>query len=126
MAPCHTRAPMVEAGPIVSAQIIDGKAVARQIEAEVAAAVVRLGFAPGLVAVRVGNDPASEVYVRNKARKAQELGLRGTELALPESTSQTHLLAEVDRLNHDEGVDGILVQLPLPKQISAQRVIDAI
>lgn len=117
---------MVEAAPIVSAQIIDGKAVARQIESEVAAAVERLGFAPGLVAVRVGNDPASEVYVRNKAKKAQELGLRGRELALPESTSEADLLAEVARLNRDDSVDGILVQLPLPKQISAQKVIDAI
>lgn len=117
---------MVEAAPIVSAQIIDGKAVARQIESEVAAAVERLGFAPGLVAVRVGNDPASEVYVRNKAKKAQELGLRGRELALPESTSEADLLAEVGRLNRDDSVDGILVQLPLPKQISAQKVIDAI
>jgi methylenetetrahydrofolate dehydrogenase (NADP+)/methenyltetrahydrofolate cyclohydrolase len=117
---------MVEATPIVSAQNIDGKAVARQIESEVAAAVGRLGFAPGLVAVRVGNDPASEVYVRNKAKKAQELGLRGMELALPESTSEADLLAEVDRLNRDDSVDGILVQLPLPKQISAQKVIDTI
>jgi methylenetetrahydrofolate dehydrogenase (NADP+) / methenyltetrahydrofolate cyclohydrolase len=117
---------MVEAAPIVSAQVIDGKAVARQIESEVAAAVERLGFAPGLVAVRVGNDPASEVYVRNKAKKAQELGLRGRELALPESTSEADLLAEVGRLNRDDNVDGILVQLPLPKQISAQKVIDAI
>jgi methylenetetrahydrofolate dehydrogenase (NADP+) / methenyltetrahydrofolate cyclohydrolase len=117
---------MVEAAPIVSAQVIDGKAVARQIESEVAAAVERLGFAPGLVAVRVGNDPASEVYVRNKAKKAQELGLRGRELALPESTSEADLLAEVGRLNRDDSVDGILVQLPLPKQISAQKVIDAI
>jgi methylenetetrahydrofolate dehydrogenase (NADP+)/methenyltetrahydrofolate cyclohydrolase len=117
---------MVEAAPIVSAQIIDGKAVARQIESEVAAAVERLGFAPGLVAVRVGNDPASEVYVRNKSKKAQELGLRGRELALPESTSEADLLAEVGRLNRDDSVDGILVQLPLPKQISAQKVIDAI
>src|SRR5512140_2048885 len=117
---------MVEAGPIVSANIIDGKAVARQIEMEVAAAVQRLGLAPGLVAVRVGNDPASEVYVRNKARKAQELGLRGQELPLPDSTSEAELLEVVHRLNDDDAVDGILVQLPLPKQINAQKVIDAI
>jgi len=110
----------------MTAQLIDGKAVAKALESEVAAAILRLGFAPGLVAVRVGNDPASEVYVRSKARKARELGLRGDELILPESTSEADLLAEVDRLNRDDGVDGILVQLPLPKHIDATKVIDAI
>src|SRR5947209_14322771 len=106
---------------IMAAQLIDGKAVAKSIEEEVAAAIARLGFAPGLVAVRVGNDPASEVYVRNKARKARELGLRGDELILPDSTTEAELLAHVDRLNRDDDVDGILVQLPLPKQIDATR-----
>jgi methylenetetrahydrofolate dehydrogenase (NADP+)/methenyltetrahydrofolate cyclohydrolase len=110
----------------MSASLIDGKSIAREIESEVATAIARLGFAPGLVAVRVGNDPASEIYVRNKARKARELGLRGDELILPESTSEADLLAEVERLNRDDDVDGILVQLPLPKQIDAMKVIDAI
>jgi methylenetetrahydrofolate dehydrogenase (NADP+) / methenyltetrahydrofolate cyclohydrolase len=108
------------------AQLIDGKKIARTIEAEVAQSIVRLGFAPGLVAVRVGSDPASEIYVRSKARKARELGLRGDELILPESTSEAELLAEVARLNADDTVDGILVQLPLPKQIDPRKVIDAI
>lgn len=108
------------------ARIIDGKAVARTIEAEVVEAIARLGFAPGLVAVRVGNDPASEVYVRSKAKKARELGLRGDELILPESTSEAELLAHIDRLNADDAVDGILVQLPLPRQIESRKVIDAI
>jgi methylenetetrahydrofolate dehydrogenase (NADP+) / methenyltetrahydrofolate cyclohydrolase len=110
----------------VSAQLIDGKAVAKVLEAEVAAEIARLGFRPGLVAVRVGNDPASEVYVRNKARKARELGLEGTELVFPEAMSEADLLAEVARLNADDSVDGILVQLPLPKQIEAKKVIEAI
>ncbi|HEX2059730.1 MAG TPA: tetrahydrofolate dehydrogenase/cyclohydrolase catalytic domain-containing protein [Thermoanaerobaculia bacterium] len=110
----------------MTARIIDGKAVAQQIESEVAASIARLGFRPGLVAVRVGNDPASEIYVRNKAKKARELGLEGTELVFPESMSEAELLAEVDRLNRDDGVDGILVQLPLPRQIDAKKVIDAI
>jgi methylenetetrahydrofolate dehydrogenase (NADP+)/methenyltetrahydrofolate cyclohydrolase len=110
----------------VSAQIIDGKVVAQQIEAEVREAIDRLGISPGLVAVRVGNDPASEVYVRNKAKKAHELGLSGTELIHPESMSEAELLAEVERLNRDDAVDGILVQLPLPKQIDSKKVIDAI
>jgi methylenetetrahydrofolate dehydrogenase (NADP+)/methenyltetrahydrofolate cyclohydrolase len=116
---------VIEAAP-VTAKLIDGKAVAKTIEAEVSEAIARLGIAPGLVAVRVGNDPASEIYVRNKARKARELGLRGDELILPESTSEAELLAEIDRLNRDNDVDGILVQLPLPKQIEARKVIDAI
>jgi len=110
----------------VSAQIIDGKAIARQIEEAVAASIAKLGFRPGLVAVRVGNDPASEVYVRNKAKKARELGLTGTELVFPETMSEAELLAEVARLNADESIDGILVQLPLPKHIDARKVIDAI
>jgi methylenetetrahydrofolate dehydrogenase (NADP+)/methenyltetrahydrofolate cyclohydrolase len=110
----------------MTARLIDGKAVAKTIEIEVVDAIARLGFAPGLAAVRVGNDPASEVYVRSKAKKARELGLRGDELILPESTSEEELLGHIDRLNHDDDVDGILVQLPLPKQIDAQKVIDAI
>ena len=108
------------------AQIIDGKAVARRIEEAVASEIGQLSYRPGLVAVRVGNDPASEIYVRNKARKAEELGLRGAQKILPESTSEADLLAEVQRLNDDPEVDGILVQLPLPKHIDSKKVIDAI
>jgi methylenetetrahydrofolate dehydrogenase (NADP+)/methenyltetrahydrofolate cyclohydrolase len=110
----------------MTAQLIDGKAVARQVEQDVASAISRLGFRPGLVAVRVGNDPASEIYVRNKAKKARELGLAGTELVFPDTMSEGELLAEVARLNADDSVDGILVQLPLPPQIEARKVIDAI
>jgi len=110
----------------VTARIIDGKAVAREIEQEVTAGLGRVTWRPGLVAVRVGNDPASEVYVRNKARKADELGLRGEQRIFPESMSEADLLAEVDRLNHDNDVDGILVQLPLPKHIDSKKVIDAV
>jgi methylenetetrahydrofolate dehydrogenase (NADP+)/methenyltetrahydrofolate cyclohydrolase len=108
------------------ARIIDGRAVAREVEAGVAAAIARLGYRPGLVAVRVGNDPASEIYVRNKARKAEELGLRGTQRIFADSMSEEALLAEVARLNGDGEVDGILVQLPLPGHIDARKVIDAI
>ncbi|MDP9193684.1 MAG: bifunctional 5,10-methylenetetrahydrofolate dehydrogenase/5,10-methenyltetrahydrofolate cyclohydrolase [Acidobacteriota bacterium] len=110
----------------MSARIIDGKAVAQQIETEVAAAIAEMGFHPGLVAVRVGHDPASEIYVRNKAKKARELGLAGTERVFPDTMSEAELLAEVERLNADDSVDGILVQLPLPKQIDARKVIDTI
>lgn len=110
----------------MTARLIDGKAVAQQIELEVVEGIARLGVRPGLVAVRVGNDPASEIYVRNKAKKARELGLEGTELVFPETMSEAELLAEVDRLNRDDSIDGILVQLPLPKQIDSKKVIDAI
>ncbi len=110
----------------MTARLIDGKAVSRRIEQEVIEGIARLGFKPGLVAVRVGNDPASEIYVRNKAKKARELGLEGNELVFPETMSESDLLAEVERLNHDDAVDGILVQLPLPKQIDSRKVIDAI
>ena len=110
----------------MTARIIDGKAVAATVEQEVAAAIASLPWKPGLVAVRVGNDPASEIYVRNKARKARELGLEGTELVFPDTMSEGELLAEVERLNGDDGIDGILVQLPLPKHIDARKVIDAI
>lgn len=116
---------VIETGA-VTARIIDGKACALDVESDVRSAIGSLGFAPSLVAVRVGDDPASEVYVRNKARKARELGLRGTELLFPSTMSETELLAEIARLNADDDVDGILVQLPLPSQIAAQKVIDAI
>jgi methylenetetrahydrofolate dehydrogenase (NADP+)/methenyltetrahydrofolate cyclohydrolase len=108
------------------ANIIDGKAVALATETEVANAISSLPWRPGLVAVRVGNDPASEIYVRNKAKKARELGLEGTELVFPDTMSEDGLLREVARLNADETVDGILVQLPLPNHIDARKVIDAI
>jgi methylenetetrahydrofolate dehydrogenase (NADP+)/methenyltetrahydrofolate cyclohydrolase len=110
----------------VIARLIDGKAVAQQIESEVVDSIARLGFSPGLVAVRVGSDPASEIYVRNKAKKARELGLQGDELVFRETMPERELLAEIDRLNADESVDGILVQLPLPRHIDARKVIDAI
>ena len=110
----------------MTARLIDGKAVADAIEKEVSAAIDDLGFRPGLVAVRVGNDPASEIYVRNKAKKARELGLDGHELIFPADLSEDELLAEVQRLNDDNKVDGILVQLPLPRHIDARKVIDAI
>jgi methylenetetrahydrofolate dehydrogenase (NADP+) / methenyltetrahydrofolate cyclohydrolase len=108
------------------AKLIDGKMVAKQVETEVVEAIARLGFRPALVVLRVGNDPASEIYVRNKARKAEELGLSGHERVFPETLSESELLAEIDRLNRDDAVDGILVQLPLPKQIDSTKVIDAI
>jgi methylenetetrahydrofolate dehydrogenase (NADP+)/methenyltetrahydrofolate cyclohydrolase len=116
---------MIEAPPM-SAKLIDGKAVAAEVEAEVRADLERTGLKPGLTVIRVGDDPASEIYVRNKARKAQELGITGAELVFPDTMAETELLAEVARLNGDAAIDGILVQLPLPARIDATKVIEAI
>ncbi|MGK7864566.1 bifunctional methylenetetrahydrofolate dehydrogenase/methenyltetrahydrofolate cyclohydrolase FolD [Falsiroseomonas sp. E2-1-a4] len=110
----------------MSAHIIDGKAVAATLRQDIAARVAGLGFRPGLRVVRVGEDPASGVYVRNKDKAAKEVGFDSATLALPADTTEEALLAEVARLNADPAVDGILVQLPLPPQIRADRVIAAV
>jgi methylenetetrahydrofolate dehydrogenase (NADP+) / methenyltetrahydrofolate cyclohydrolase len=109
--------------------IIDGKAVAARVRAEVAQRVAALkakGLSTGLTVVRVGDDPASAVYVRNKIKACAETGILSTEHHLPATASQDELLALVARLNADGLVHGILVQLPLPKQISEQAVLEAI
>lgn len=112
------------------ARIIDGKAIAERVRAgvaaEVAALVQRHGWRPGLAVVQVGEDPASSVYVRNKARQTSESGMVSTERKLPATTSEAQLLAVVAELNGAADVDGILVQLPLPRHIDASRVIAAI
>ena len=113
----------------MSATIIDGKAYAEGLRARITGAVKILagqGVMPGLAVVIVGEDPASQLYVKNKARQTVEVGMRSFEHVLPASTSEAELLALVARLNADPAVDGILVQLPLPKQIDAQKVIEAI
>jgi methylenetetrahydrofolate dehydrogenase (NADP+)/methenyltetrahydrofolate cyclohydrolase len=111
------------------ANIIDGKKVAAQVRAEVAAkarALAAAGRVPGLTVVRVGDDPASEIYVRGKRKACDEVGIRSVEHHLPATTSQADLLALVARLNADPTVHGILVQLPLPKQIDERAILDAI
>ncbi|HYL48836.1 MAG TPA: bifunctional methylenetetrahydrofolate dehydrogenase/methenyltetrahydrofolate cyclohydrolase FolD [Stellaceae bacterium] len=112
------------------ARLIDGKAVAARLRATVAAAAATLksahGVVPGLAAVLVGDDPASQVYVKSKTKATDDAGLKGITHRLPASTSEAELLRLVAQLNADEAVDGILVQLPLPKQIDAQRIIEAI
>ena len=113
----------------MSATIIDGKAYAQGLRARIADAVSglsRQGVTPGLAVVIVGEDPASQLYVKNKARQTVEVGMRSFEHTLPASTGEAELLDLVARLNADPAVDGILVQLPLPKQINAQKVIEAI
>jgi methylenetetrahydrofolate dehydrogenase (NADP+) / methenyltetrahydrofolate cyclohydrolase len=112
------------------ANLIDGKAFAerlrRQIAADVALLKSKHGFTPGLAVVLVGEDPASRVYVKNKAAQTVEVGMASFEHKLPPTTSQAELLALVQKLNADRAVNGILVQLPLPKQIDPQAVLDAI
>ena len=110
----------------MTARLIDGKAVAADLRRAIAARVATLSFRPGLRVVRVGEDPASGVYVRNKDKAAQEVGFDSATLHLPEATTEAELLALVARLNDDPAVDGILVQLPLPAHIRADRVISAV
>ena len=117
-------------GTAMNSKIIDGKAFAEGLRArlatEVAALKAQHGFVPGLAVVLVGEDPASQVYVRNKAKQTSEVGMASFEHKLAKETGQAELLALVERLNADPKVNGILVQLPLPKQIDPQAVLDAI
>jgi len=109
--------------------IIDGKQIAAKVRGEVADAVVELrakGIQPGLTVVRVGEDPASAIYVRGKRKDCEEVGIRSDEHHLPATTTQAELMALVARLNADPKVHGILVQLPLPKQLDDRQVLDAI
>ncbi len=113
----------------MSATIIDGKAYAQGLRARIGDAVgdlSRQGLTPGLAVVIVGEDPASQIYVKNKARQTVEVGMRSFEHMLPAATSEADLLGLVATLNADPAVDGILVQLPLPRHIDAQKVIEAI
>ncbi len=114
----------------MSATIIDGKAAAATLRADIAVEVARFaaatGRSPGLAVVLVGEDPASAVYVRSKGKATVEAGMESFEHRLPADTSEANLLALVDTLNADPAVDGILVQLPLPPQIDADKVITRI
>jgi len=107
-------------------QVIDGKAFATKLRAGIAAEVATLPYKPGLAVVLVGEDPASKVYVANKAKQTVEVGMRSFEHRLPGDTTQEHLLALVRQLNDDPAVHGILVQLPLPKHLDTEAVIAAI
>ena len=112
------------------AMILDGKAIAAELREDVRTRVAALRAAgrrtPGLAVVLVGGDPASHVYVGSKVKQTEAVGMRSIEHRLPETTSEAELLAVVARLNADPAVDGILVQLPLPKGIDSARVIEAI
>ncbi|WP_137918575.1 bifunctional methylenetetrahydrofolate dehydrogenase/methenyltetrahydrofolate cyclohydrolase FolD [Hydrogenophaga sp. 2FB] len=113
----------------MTAQLIDGNALSRQLRADVSARVTALkakGITPGLAVVLVGDNPASQVYVRNKVKACEDTGMHSVLERWPATLSEAELLARVDALNHDKTIHGILVQLPLPAHIDAQKVIEAI
>jgi methylenetetrahydrofolate dehydrogenase (NADP+) / methenyltetrahydrofolate cyclohydrolase len=114
----------------MSARIIDGKTISADLRGKVADAVHRLrrdrGIVPGIAVVLVGNNPASEVYVRNKSKAVAESGMIAFDRKLPATANETELIDLIAKLNKDEEVNGILVQLPLPKQIDAHKIIAAI
>jgi methylenetetrahydrofolate dehydrogenase (NADP+)/methenyltetrahydrofolate cyclohydrolase len=114
----------------MTARILDGKALAETVRAEVRAGVdafrAKHGRVPGLDVVLVGEDPASVVYTRSKEKASNEVGIRGRLHKLPAETTEAELLRLLEQLNADETIDGILVQLPLPKQIDEQKVLDLI
>jgi len=114
----------------MTATVIDGKEIAAQTRAKVAAEVARLArdhkVVPGLAVVLVGSNPASEVYVGSKKKMTVEAGMKSFDYKLPETTSEAELLELIGKLNKDPAVNGILVQLPLPDQIDANKVINAI
>jgi methylenetetrahydrofolate dehydrogenase (NADP+)/methenyltetrahydrofolate cyclohydrolase len=114
----------------VAARILDGKALAATIKNEVAAEVAKLkaeaGVVPGLTVVLVGDDPASQIYVRNKQNSCKSAGMNGHVERLPADTDQATLIATIDRLNADPAVHGILVQLPLPRQIDEHAIVERV
>src|ERR1700730_2695199 len=113
----------------MTARTIDGKVIAAELRARVAVEVARVkrehGITPGLAVVLVGNDPASQVYVRAKHKQTQEAGMASFEHVLPADVAQDELLALIGQLNRDSRVHGILVQLPLPKSLHTETVINA-
>jgi methylenetetrahydrofolate dehydrogenase (NADP+)/methenyltetrahydrofolate cyclohydrolase len=113
----------------MSAQIIDGKALAAQLRTELkprVAALARRGLQPGLAVLLVGDDPASAIYVRNKVKACEDVGIRSTFDHLPADSTEAAVLARIRALNEDESVHGILLQLPLPKHLNAEKILDAI
>ena len=113
----------------MSAKILDGKALAAQVRAQVkskVAALAQRGIRPGLAVVLAGDDPASKVYVRNKTRACEEAGVRSQQIDYPASVTQEELMSCIRKLNADPAVHGILVQLPLPRHIDSARVLAAV
>jgi methylenetetrahydrofolate dehydrogenase (NADP+)/methenyltetrahydrofolate cyclohydrolase len=112
----------------LSARVIDGKAVAAKLRVEYKARIARLQsehrVTPGLAVILVGEDPASQVYVRNKIRDCAEVGIRSSLIELPAATPEAELLGRIDALNADALVHGILIQLPLPQHIEIRKVLE--
>lgn len=109
--------------------LLNGKELAQKLQQEMKQEVIDLkekGLQPGLAVILIGEDPASQVYVRNKERAANNIGMYSVVYRLPETTSETDLIAKIEELNHDDKVHGILVQLPLPKHINEDLVLDTI
>src|SRR2546425_6613595 len=110
-------------------RILDGAAISRQIKAEVSVCISELkkrSVQPGLAAVLVGDNPASAIYVKNKVQSCSDLGILSRKLVLPASISTSQLLEEVRILNSDDRIDGILVQLPLPSQVDAWKILNSV
>ena len=114
----------------MAAKIISGTELSKQIKANLADKITHYTEqgkrAPGLAVILVGADPASQIYVGNKRKSCEEIGILSKSYDLPETTTQNELLAIIDQLNADKNIDGILVQLPLPKQINAEAIIERI
>src|SRR5690606_22487953 len=128
--PCENPRPSPRAEHGMAAELIDGKAIARALRAEVAAKIKERtdkGLRPpGLAVVLVGNDSASEIYVRNKRKACEDVGIRSYSYDLPESTPKQQLFELIDELNAKDDVDGILVQFPLPEHIDETEIIERI
>src|ERR1043165_1268795 len=107
-------------------QILEGARVRDQIKAELAPRIAPLPRCPGLVVVLVGNDPASQIYVRNKIKACQDLGIYSESITPPDTITTGELLALVEQLNQRAEIDGILVQLPLPRQVDTKRILLAV
>ena len=110
----------------MAAEILDGKVMSEKLRAEIAARTAGLkakGITPGLAVILVGNDPASEIYVRNKGKGCEEAGMYSRTIRLPEATTQEELDSEIEKLNADPAIHGILVQLPLPKHLDEQAAL---
>ena len=113
----------------MAAEILDGKVMSEKLRAEIAERVTALkekGITPGLAVILVGNDPASEIYVRNKGKGCKEVGMYSRTIRLPEETTQEELNSEIEKLNADSAIHGVLVQLPLPKHLDEQEALTKI
>src|SRR6185295_770025 len=108
----------------MSARLLDGKSLAASIRASVKQRIAASGARPGLAVILAGDDPGSKVYVRNKTRACEEVGVRSQQIDYPASVTQEQLIGRISKLNADPSVHGILVQLPLPKHIDGARVLE--